>query len=195
MFQQLFSHNFSCTCSSLHQKEQPDLHKSLVVCVLLSENVIFQGILLSPKCLFWSDVCLIATWAISCLFATNLPGVKVINFQSCLSAVISFSFRSTLQNILRKIKKSSKVRQDLETLTSVLVHFLRACAKYLFKQEILEARLCPYVVWVFHYYFLIFQDSTSYVVRQLIYILCIKFHMLNVKSVLPVVNGACAKTL
>ena len=47
---------------------------------------------------------------------------------------LSVNIYNSLQNILRKFKKSSKVRQDGKILISVLAYFFSASARNLFPQ-------------------------------------------------------------
>ena len=57
---------------------------------------------------------------------------------------------------MRKIKKSSKVRQDRKTLISVIAYFLSASVNNLFLKERLDTKLCLYAYLSFFYYSLIF---------------------------------------
>ena len=60
-----------------------------------------------------------------------------------------------VQNALVKNKKSSKVRQDRETLASAFAYFLSTSAKGLFLGSRLDTGLCPQAVLRFGRYFLI----------------------------------------
>ena len=51
-----------------------------------------------------------------------------------------------MQNAFKKIKKKSKVKQDLKTLVSVFLHVLSVSTKNLYQQGRLGIRLCPHAV-------------------------------------------------
>ena len=95
-----------------------------------------------------------------------------------------------VQNILRKIKKSSKIRQNWKRLIFVFAYSLSVGTKKVFRYR----RLCPYLVLGFCEYFLFFPKLNFLIYSATVKANSKRFLLRKIKFHFTVVKGNFTKT-